>query len=220
MVAAISASKADCNPASIPSALDFSVAIAVALACSAALAVPASEATEPSNLVTSELVSEISVAKADSKESTDSTKSPETAPNLESIETISASVAATSSDKSPSNLEISALVAAISSDNKPSTLIKSELVLPISVFKLPITTAKALSLVKSTALIKETTSTNVSLSASAANRIASILEFSALMFPCKTLSAPSALDFSVAIALALDCSAALAVSASSEIKPN
>ena len=76
-------------------------------------------------------------------------------------------------------------------------LVKSELVAEISLFKLTITAPKALSFSKSTALIKETTSTNVSLSASAANKIASILAFSASMLDCNVDSAPSALDCSV-----------------------
>ena len=188
----------------------------------------------------SELVAAISTAKADSKESTDSTKDPETDPNLVLIEVTSslvASISAVNADDnasspailaafsveisceiSPSKAVTSELVSAISADNNPSTLVKSELVATISVeiaeliltksalvariseFKSKITAAKALSLVVSTELIKLTISTNVSLSASAAFKIASILPASESMFPCRTPSAPSALPFSVAIA--------------------
>ena len=97
---------------------------------------------------------------------------------------------------------MSALVAAISSDNNPSTLTKSELVAEISVFKLVITAASASSLVKSTALIIETISTKVSLSASEANKIASTLVFAESTSVLNPPSIPVALPAS---AVMLDC---------------
>jgi len=83
----------------------------------------------------------------------------------------------------------------------------SELVSAISSFKSEITFANASSFTVSTALIKETISANESLSASAANKIASTLAVSTSMFPCNVTSCASNLTTSELVAVISACKA-------------
>ena len=104
--------------------------------------------------------------------------------------------AARSVDNTPS--AVSALNFSV--ESAPSNLVTSELVDAISAFKLEITAAKALSFSKSTALMKVTTSANVSLSASAANKIASMSACAESTSVLKPVSIPPALVASLLIA--------------------
>ena len=103
LVAAISASNSECNKVTS----ELVAAISAAKSPSIPVILVSADVCKPSNLttselvaaisasnsecnkVTSELVAAISAAKATSKESTESTKSPETAPNLASIDATS-----------------------------------------------------------------------------------------------------------------------------------